>query len=372
MGKEAGELSYSFQKTKDSRIKKRGPWYWARWTKNGVRVEESLNTKSFSLAKKLCDEIELCIHRGVDWKKEHELFETAWPEFLEDKPKGIKTRQARPSTMKEYIRMGELYYMPFFESKRINDINEEVWEEFLDWLSLQTDAKRRLNHWKYFHSFMSWAFNKGKLSEKIDLRNPDTPIKDEEEESGPGKAYSQDELLKMIDAASGPHKLAVMMGIYMAMRSSEVTQLNKNRIDLESMVIRLRAKDTKIGRGRVVPIHPLVLEPLTAQISATKDSDFLFPNRVDRKRPMDPTGFKKQWNKVRDDSGVDGRTHDFKHSFITHALKAGMNVSVISKMVGTSIKVIERVYLHLTDGDLVKDLSRFELTRTKVGQSVES
>ena len=60
--------------TKDSRIKKRDGVYWARFMKKGRRVEQSLDTQNFELAKRQVDDIEAKILVGRSWKKERELF----------------------------------------------------------------------------------------------------------------------------------------------------------------------------------------------------------------------------------------------------------------------------------------------------------
>lgn len=75
---------------------------------------------------------------------------------------------------------------------------------------------------------------------------------------------------------------------------------------------------------------------------------------------MDKGGFKKPWIALREALGIVGRFHDFKHTWITCALASGMNPVVVSKIVGTSINVIERVYLHLRDEDLAREIAKHE------------
>lgn len=352
----------SWKKTKDHRIKKRGDWYWARFQKDGILVEETLGTKSYSIAVKLADNIEACIKLGDDWKKSVELFEDAWPKFLDDKLKGIKTKQGRPSTIQEYKRMGENLYLPFFGAKTLDEVNsEDAWEEFLISVSENTEITDYLNVTKYMGGFLSWAFKKGKIKSKVELRNPSKKAKDSDEVSGPGKEYTEAELSAMLENSHGPFHLYLAMGILMGMRSSERTQLMKDRIDKNISIIKLRAIDTKIGKGRSVPIHPYIRPLLIAQMEAHKASPCVFPNRKDISRPMDPGGFKKPWGALRGALGIKGRGHDFKHSFITRCLREGMNPVILAEIVGTSIKVIQEKYLHLTDSDFrqaIKEVSK--------------
>lgn len=356
MAEEAERIKV-WKKTKDARIKNRGGWYWARFVRNGVTIQESLKTQSFEIARRLTDEIESCLRLGVNWKKEHELFDTAWADFLADKDKGIKTRPARESTLKEYIKMGDRYFLPFFKDMRVEDINEEAWEKYVIWVKREAGAVTLFNHRKYLMGFLSWALRKGKRRNPVELYNPD-PV----DEEGPGKEYTDQELASL-RTAEMPLKLAIYMAQYMGMRLSEITQLAKSRIDLDAKMITLRKQDTKTGQGRVVPIHPAVEPLLKAQISHTAGASYLFPNKADADRPMDKGGFKKPWGALKEKFEITGRFHDFKHTFITTSLRAGMNPVVLSKIVGTSIKVIERVYLHLKPKDLLSELKKLELVQ---------
>lgn len=355
-----------WQSTPDRRIKKRNGVYWARFSRRGARIEESLDTRSFEIAKRLVDEKESNIHLGIDWRKEHEFFETAWDEFLSDKAKGIKTDKARPTTLAEYIKLGDRHLLPFFKGVRLIDINEEKWEEYV--LSIKDKAPGILlfNHRKYLMGFLSWAFRKGKIREKPELYNPDA-----KDDDGPGKLYSNEELKALRDNASGVLKLAIYMAQYMGMRRSEITQLEKNRIFWDEGVIRLRRQDTKIDEAREVPIHDVVRPLLLAQIEAAKGSAYVFPNRLDPKRPMDRGGLKKAWVALKAKVGVEGRFHDFKHTFITNALRSGMNPIIVAEIVGTSLEVMQKTYLHLTPKDKRDDLQKLSYDLGQIWDKAE-
>lgn len=352
----------TWQPTKDSRIKRRGDIYWARFEKKGVIVQESLHTRSFAIAERLVEEIESCLLLGINYKKEKELFETAWPEFISDKAKGIKTKKVRESTLEQYIWLGEKWLVPFFKELRLTDINEDAWSSYVDHVKKENSEMVFFNHRKMIKAFLLWAFKKGKLRERPELYDPDKREKDaDDEDSGPGKCYSSDELKAFRECATMPFKLSVYMAQYMAMRSREISALQKKRINLEKNIIELRPIDTKIGRGRVIPIHAQVLPLLVEQIEKTPDSQYVFPNRDDKARPMDKSGFKGSWARLKADVEIGGRFHDFRHTWITTALKSGMNPLIVSKIAGVSIKVIETTYLHLNDSDLTNEIGKLNL-----------
>lgn len=359
------DTSKSWQPTKDPRIKKRGEVYWARFMKRGVHVQQSLETRSFEIAKRMVEEMESNILLGVNWQKERELFETAWPEFLADKAAGVKTKIAREYTLKQYIGFGDRYYVPAFKDLRLAEINEEAWEKLVADIRKEKPDMLLFNLRKYLMGFLSWAKLKGKIREMPYLFDPDAKAKAAREQAGPGLAYTPEEMAAAREAAAenGDFYLFLIMAQFMGMRPSEITQLKLDRIDLGAGVISLRKADTKTHRARVVPIHPGVRDRLADRIqkSAAAGSPYLFPNRVDKDRPMDKTGFKKAWYKVMQTCGLTGRIYDFRHTFITHALKCGMNPVVVAEMTGTSLRVIQNHYLHLQPADLIAEVGKLSL-----------
>lgn len=349
-----------WQATKDSRIKKRGNVYWARFKKRRQLVEQSLETKSFDIAKRMVENIEQDILLGVNWRREREYFETAWPDFLSDKAKGIKTKQARANTLKGYVGFGENYYLPNLTGVMLTDL-EDAWEALVEKVRAEKPNMHTDNLRKYLMGFGTWAFKKGKIRTRLEFFDPDIVRKEQRQESGPGLAYSIEELAMQRKHAVRQGKrylLFTLIAQYMGMRPSEITQLKKDRVDLDTDLIRLRKADTKTASSRDVPIHPRVRKRLIAQMKATEGlSDYLFPNRHDRSKAMDPTGFKKYWY-AKDQVG---RVYDYRHTFITHAIKQGLNPAAVAKMTGTSLKMIEKIYLHFSAKELGGEIEKLRL-----------
>lgn len=348
--------------TKDRRIKKRHGRYWARFKTRGRKVEQSLETTSFEVAKRQVEEIQGKILMGRSWKRERQLFQEAWLEFLIDKRSGNKVRPAREKTLHEYTAFGLRYFLPFFGKHRLGDV-EDMWPDFIDFVRSKHGQIQFFNIHKYMNGLMTWAVRHGKLQVRPYLHNPDSRAEALREEQGPGKAYSAADLLAMRDAAAhhGRFYLFMLMAQYMGMRPSEITQLKKERIDFDQGVIELKKVDTKTNTGRRVPIHPVVIDLLRRQVQESGSSPYLYPNRADALRPMDRTGFKKVWARILADAGVIGRLYDFRHTFITNAISQGMNPAVVAEITGTSIRVIQKHYLHLTANDLKRAITEFHL-----------
>lgn len=344
-----------FKGTRDQRVKKRGSVYWCVMSKNTVRVRQSLFTRNYEIALGLTNEIEKMILLGEDYTKlferakEDKLIEDLWPLFIKDKTDGTKKiKRVRPKTLKEYNGFWTRYYEDFFGGMRIEDIDEGVWDEYLEHVRTVSRSKRDvkiLNHWKYLSAFATWARVTGRTNKIPDIYNPD-----EEPEDGIGKNYSDQELFLFRKYSSGPAKLWIFMAQYMGMRSSEITQLRKERIDRTAKIIRLKKVDTKTKQARKFGIHKEVWPLLEAQYSAHTGSPFLFPNVRDKHRPMDKTGFKRPWNAIRNRLGIEGRFHDFRHSFATRAFaNPNLNPVIICESLGMSMATARKYYLHFTD-----------------------
>lgn len=367
----------AYQETKDPRVKLLGDTYHARFSCKGQRVQQSLNTKNFKVAIQLVDDIEKAILLGEDWRREKELFEDLWSTFLEakaqGKQRGKKIRKVGEKTLKEYINFGERYYLPFFGSMRVDKIDGGTWDEYMKYVvskSRSGTGTKFLNHWKYLSGFMNWCEVMGHIKKMPDIYNPD---EEGEDEDGPGRNLS-DEQLKLlrlgglnpetgeeIPAPEMPMKLWIYFGQFTGMRSFEISQLLKTRIDLQAGVIRL-GRAAKGARPRSVPIHPEVLPLLLEQMNKHPNSPYLFPNAVDENRPMDRTGFKKPWTKLRQALGIECVFKDFRSSYATRAFaNPALNPVVVCMALGMSMRVAMKHYIKLDEKQLNAITGAFQL-----------
>lgn len=373
MGKKENSV-LDWGKTRDSRVKIRNNWYYARFSLNRVRVEQCLwisieEKGGLDKAIQKASEIEKYIRDKKDFKdlfvsvqterKKSVLIGELFPEFMEYRKQGdprFKIKPWRENTASHYQLFWDLYFEPFFGNKLPNEI-ENLWPDYIEFAQKKSERKKNLvmfNHYKYFSSFCTYLLDQEKLSKRPKIWNPDA---DTEDDDGCGIVYPDDTIKKMIEKADGSFKLYVSMGALMGMRSREITALKKDRIFIGSDIIKLKAIDVKTGsktkKGRTIPIPSFVKDLLLKQISDTKESDFLFPNFRYREgdRPMDRGGFKKLWDELRCDVGFPtGRFHDLRHTYATKALSNPLiNPALVCKALGMSMATAEKVYLHFRD-----------------------
>ncbi len=356
-------MSGGLIKTKDPRIKRRGKFYYARFMVKKIQINESLKTRSFEIAKAATDDIERRILAGEDLSKTAlSLIDEDYLLFLEAKATGNKTKKVRENTLKEYVQFGNRYFIPHLKGVATKQITETTWEDLVKEVRKEKPEILFFNMRKYFRGFLSWAKRKGKIDEIPYMFDPDEATKEAREEAKKINIYTPDQLSRLREAAKSHDKYSVFMKVaqYMGMRPHEITQLKRDRIDWAARVIRLKGADTKTRKARLVPIHPEVEADLRALVGS-HDSAYIFPNKNDSSRPMDRTGFKKVWKKILAQAEVEGIQYDFRKTFITNALLAGISPFLVAKITGSSLAVIEKCYLELKPEDLTGEIGKLIL-----------
>jgi site-specific recombinase XerD len=166
---------------------------------------------------------------------------------------------------------------------------------------------------------------------------------------------SQEEVRRVIDAASDLFQRAILMTLYSTgMRCAELACLAIGDIDSKRMVIRIHRG--KGGKDRDVPLSPKLLETLREYWRWMKPRTFLFPSRykVGKRTAITTKGVFDICQSTARKAGIQktvGR-HTFRHSFATHLLEAGADLRTIQLLLGHSDIKHTTIYLHLSQRHL--------------------
>lgn len=113
------------------------------------------------------------------------------------------------------------------------------------------------------------------------------------------------------------------------MRIGEAIALQRDDVDLDSGVITIADEDVKLGRARLVPLHPTTVEQLGRYAA---ERDHCCPRPRSRSFFVSPTGNALDYRRVREafvqittriglrTATVRPRMHDLRHSFAVHTL----------------------------------------------------
>ena len=167
---------------------------------------------------------------------------------------------------------------------------------------------------------------------------------------------TQDEAVRLIDAASNLFHRAMLMTVYSTgMRRAEMCQLKVEDIDSGRMLIHIR--QGKGRRDRDVPLSPKLLETLREYWLWMRPKTYLFPGTINGSRADKPITPKMLWETCREAAQRAGitkavRPHLLRHSFATHLLEGGADLPTLQTLLGHADLKPTSIYLHLLERHL--------------------
>lgn len=213
---------------------------------------------------------------------------------------------------------------------------------------------------------------------KLAGRNPQPPPR-------PIRAYTDAELDAIAAELSPQYRALPAFAAATGLRPEEWQALERHRdVDRAARVLTVRrtvssgeiVEIAKTARSRrQVPLSPRALEAIDA-LPPRLDSPYLIPAR--RGGVFDLHNFRRrQWAPAIEAAGIakPAKIYDLRKTFASNALAAGVSVYELSRIMGTSVAMIERSYGTLIEGagaDIARRLGEFETARDRSGVVVAS
>lgn len=128
--------------------------------------------------------------------------------------------------------------------------------------------------------------------------------------------------------------------------SERLTVVGKNNLS-EGKKTALLLTVPKNGKTRAVPLHPALLPLLETWLSQLQDGDFLLTGT---RYPVEPRTCSNRFKKFLKDCGLrDTHFHTLRHTFATECVESGVNLKVLSEILGhSSIQITASRYIHLS------------------------
>jgi integrase len=180
-----------------------------------------------------------------------------------------------------------------------------------------------------------------------------------------------------LEAAGETERDRIMLRILgdCGLRSYELASLCPDQIIRHDRQANLHVHG-KGERDRFVPLPPSLSRRLERYLRAVRPRDAqcdeifvsLRRGRSGDYEPLTQSGILQLVKRTAYQAGIEKRvyTHLLRHSFITNCLRDGMSPILVAKIVGhSSMRMIERVYSHLTDQDAYDAMMEMYATSDK-------
>lgn len=171
--------------------------------------------------------------------------------------------------------------------------------------------------------------------------------------------FNQDEIAAIIKAAGHiKHKVMLMLAYAAGLRVSEVSGIKVSDIDSKRMCIMI--SQAKGKKDRIVSLSPVLLVMLREywKTGKLKRNGYLFPGQYEGE-PYSSRSIQVILAMAKKKAGVikPGSIHALRHSFATHLLDKGTDITMIQKLLGhNDIKTTLR-YLHVSNRDMLQVIS---------------
>lgn len=132
------------------------------------------------------------------------------------------------------------------------------------------------------------------------------------------------------------------------LRVSDALRLQVRDIDSQRMVIHIRL--SKRRKDRYVPLGSTLLKQLRDYWRVERPSRFLFPGSQADK-PWNVGTVREEFRLAKRIAGIEKlcTTHTLRHSYATHCLQAGMELSTIQQILGHASLETTAIYTHVTE-----------------------
>lgn len=323
----------------------RGKIYWMSFTVSGQSYRKSTGTGDKATAQKIYDLLQAKIalkqwHPEMLEKKQEYTFKELAEKYLN----WCKGRQ-RSYSVKKYV-IAQL--LERYENVTVAEFSNQEIEQ------LQTDYLREdympasvnktvaiLKH--MFTKACDWQMIAEDTLRKIRKAKP---VKGENKRL---RFLSQEECQTLINACEPYLKAIVITALNTGMRKGEILGLKWSNVDLRHGFILLDI--TKNGERREIPIND-TLKGVLQDITRRLDVSYVFYNNVTGKPYQD---VKRSFNAACRKAGIkDFHFHDLRHTFASHLVMAGVDITTVKELLGHKTLTMTLRYAHLSPSHKVE------------------
>jgi site-specific recombinase XerD len=258
------------------------------------------------------------------------------PKYIERYRKDLEFLRYRQNSVESYVSCVTVFLNHFINKKDHEHINESEIKDFLYQFKEHNTQRAYHSAVKAFYKYTCKQPNKFKWIQYC-KRNRKLPI-----------VLSPAEMQRIIFSCTNlKHKTIICLMYSTSIRVSEVISLKIADIDPDRMIIMIR--DAKGGKDRQVPLDPILLELIREYYNQYSPAEYLFNGQFDLK--YSTRSIAQFLQKYTDAAGINKRVypHLIRHSSATHLLEAGLDLSIIQKVLGHNSIQTTQGYTHISN-----------------------
>ncbi|MBK8710443.1 MAG: site-specific integrase [Niastella sp.] len=173
------------------------------------------------------------------------------------------------------------------------------------------------------------------------------------------KVFSQEDIASIINSVQNlKHKTMLMLAYSAGLRVSEVVTIKTYQVDSNRMNIFI--SQAKGKKDRMVTLSPVMLVMLREYAKKYKPNikSYLFEG-AEKGSAYSTRSLQQILSTAKKQAGVNkpGSIHSLRHSFATHLIEKGTDVTMIQKLLGHNDIKTTLIYLHTSNKDLLKIIS---------------
>ena len=271
----------------------------------------------------------------------------------------LKLRGYSPSTSKIYLLYARLFAK--FHMRSPAEMSEPEIRQFL--VHLVEERKISRETFRQVRAGLTFLY-------KVTLQRPAEiqPFAVPRRQKRLPQVLSGTEVAAVLTAVRNPKYRGVLMTMYGGgLRVAEACRLRPEDLDSKRMLILVRGG--KGGRDRYTILSQRLLEFLRDYWRTSRPSGWLFPNR-NGPQPISPQAVRAVFRSALASVGITKNvtTHVLRHSFATHLLETGGDITVVQTLLGHASLRATQVYTHISAEHLVGTRSPLDLLGTPDSQ----
>ena len=200
-------------------------------------------------------------------------------------------------------------------------------------------------HINTLRAFFGWLHTEERIK-----KNPMSKIKSLKlDKKGARQALTVEELERLRDACKTYREKALIeFLVSTGCRLSEIAQLRAADLNLADRSVQVTGKGDK---DRVVYFSVRARLMVQEYIVQRKGGDGLFVSNKSPYEPLKPRAIQRIVRSLSERAGLEGRVHPhlLRHTFATHALNGGMDVTVIQRLLGHEDIATTQIYAELNE-----------------------